>query len=181
MCRNSKLAANEVCSTNNDCELGSCGIESFDPTSNTVCCTSGELVRMYLSSSSSGWPTSGSCNYCRGQKLGTACGEIDSICQSDACVQQTCQATTLAANEECSIGNDCLMNVCGYESLSPKAKTVCCESGASTRVYLSSSDGWPSSGSRYFCTSQPTIMPVALMTNFACPMHVWGQLAKPTS
>ncbi|KAL9189826.1 hypothetical protein ACHAXT_009501 [Thalassiosira profunda] len=154
MCRNSKLAANEVCSIDNDCEQGKCDYASFSPSSSNVCCASGASTRIYTSSSD-GWPSGASRYFCTDQPLGTACGVTDSLCASDACVGGACSGAKLAANAACSASNDCSMGACGFSAFSPTASTVCCASGASTRIYTSSSDGWPSGASRYFCTDQP--------------------------
>jgi len=83
----------------------------------------------------------------------------DSICASDACVGGMCASSKLGHNESCAIGNDCALGVCGYDAFSVDASPICCPSGSSTRVYTSASDGWPSSGSRYFCTDQPNDTP----------------------
>lgn len=153
-CRSSKLAANEVCAIGNDCDLDTCAYESFSPTPSSVCCSSGNSMRI-CSSASNGWAVDGCRYFCIDQPIGTLCGENDGLCKSNACVGGTCQGSKLTTNESCSVNNDCILGACGYQSYSSSSSTVCCSSGARTRIFVSSSEGWPSSASRYFCTDQP--------------------------
>ena len=89
-----------------------------------------------------------------------ACGTYDELCMSNACVGTTCQANKLATNEVCTPNNDCQSGACRRASFSVDASFVCCESGATKSIWMSSSSGWPNSGSQSFCTSQPD--------NYAC-------------
>jgi len=143
----------QPCSVYNDCVGGSCGYESFSLASSTVCCASGASTGANVTSSF-GRPI-GYRYFCTDQPDGTLCGETDAICLSSACVGQTCKSSKLGANEGCAVDNDCVEGSCGYESFSSGYSKVCCASGASTEVSVTSSGGWSSREYRYFCTDQP--------------------------
>jgi hypothetical protein len=113
-----------TCVIHNDCEIGACGYDSFSEDASKVCCSSGESTSIMT------WDIEYQ-DFCTGLQLGVACGEHDDLCESKACVSQTCQGTKLSSDMECSIHNDCEIGACGYDSFSEDASKVCCSSGES--------------------------------------------------
>merc|ERR1712029_1263600 len=108
-----------------------------------------------MGSASDGWPSSETHHFCAGQPIGVPCGTSDEICATGACVGKACAISKLLDGEICTSDNDCIRGKCGYDSFSPSSSLVCCASGATMRVSAKTSDGWPSTRTRYFCTDQP--------------------------
>lgn len=152
VCESTKLVANSSCATNNDCSGGSCGLNTYDPSASTVCCSSGRTVSIFTSD---GWPSSKTRAFCTEQPDGEACGTTDGICASNACLGGVCVSKKLAANANCTANNECAWGSCAHEWFDSSASTVCCSSGATTSIFTHSSDGWATSAARDFCTNQP--------------------------
>jgi len=92
ICTSSKLAANEVCSDDNDCVGGSCAYGSVNSDALRVCCSSGNRSFVVIwQRKSNGWPSSGYHSFCTNRPDGTQCGSNNhEICSSKSCVGQKC-------------------------------------------------------------------------------------------
>ena len=87
------------------------------------------------------------------QELGSNCSVYDEMCLSNACVEGKCADEKKADSTPCTADNDCVSSACGYNSYNASlASQVCCSSGENVRRFTSTSQGWPTSESRYFCT-----------------------------
>ena len=144
----------QACTANSDCVSQECAYEFFDPKASLVCCWSGESTRIWTSATD-GWPNTGHKDFCQYQPIGTICGVTDNICASRACVRGKCVASKIKNKQLCDINNDCISRKCAHDFYSPNATLSCCSSGESESVYTYAKDGWPSDGSRSFCTHQP--------------------------
>jgi len=152
ICAESKISVGESCSIDNDCTSRQCGYDSFSPDASMVCCERNSHI-VYVTYND-GWLTDDSEPFCEDQPAGTACGEEDEICASNACVGEMCAESKTLVGDSCGVDNDCISGKCGYDSFSPDASLVCCESNSHT-VYVTYSDGWLIEGFRQFCADQP--------------------------
>jgi len=142
------------CISDSDCST-SCGYDFFGSEATLICCPS--TAAKVLTSSNDGWPSSGYRYFCKNRGDDTICGtqglEIDDICSSGMCVNGLCSETKIENEESCIRDNNCISGNCGYQHYSPDASLVCCPSGKAAFL-TSTSDGWPSTENRYFCTQQ---------------------------
>lgn len=176
ICAESKISVGESCSIDNDCTTRQCGYDSFSPDASMVCCERNSHI-VYVSYYY-GWLTEDSTPFCEDQPAGTACGEEDEICASNACVGGMCAESKKLVGDSCGVDNDCISGKCGYDAFSPDASLVCCERN-SYIVYVTYSDGWLIEGFKQFCQDQP-IGTVCVETNEICASYacVGGKCAE---
>ncbi len=154
ICTFSKRANDEECTIDNDCMTDKCSYSSYNPSSSLKCCRSGNSIAINTNKLF-GWPSSGYRYFCAGQKDGTLCGDKDSLCSSNACVNGRCSPSKLVDLSPCTIDNSCISNACALEFYGIESELKCCPSGAKQKIYTKLSDGWPTSADRYFCSYQP--------------------------
>ena len=181
VCSAGLLEPSSPCDDNNDCTSSSCAYDSYNSTSQLVCCTS-ESSRI-TKSQDSAFPKEGSSAYfCKGQPSGSRCPN-NKLCASGVCVQRTCKedlqgtnrtcddnddcASRVCVNDICLAGslepslpcddnNDCTSSSCAYDSYNSTSQLVCCTS-ESSRITKSQDSAFPKEGSSaYFCKGQPS-------------------------
>jgi hypothetical protein len=119
-CVEKALADGELCQDGTDCQNGACGLRSADPKSPRICCRGG--------ASASNWSASTFDTVCSAMPVGTYCRDLDSVCLSGFCVNQTCAKVRLAAFAPCADASDCQTGVCELAFADFSASKVCCPS-----------------------------------------------------
>jgi len=151
-CRSDLLDDGAECEEPNNCLGGHCGYYHDEDTK--VCCATGNSILLSEGPMCSNRPAGDMCQ-----------NSANSLCESNICVGQVCQATEQEVGERCDNHFDCANDACALASADPSSAYICCPTGE--YVFLKASpeeisnttkidreiDAFPISGLRV-CTGQ---------------------------
>jgi hypothetical protein len=103
ICTDNLRSPGEACDDDSDCSNKVCGLLTV-LSNKAVCCPTSQAEYCF------GCPVSAS--VCTGQATGAMCGELDSVCQSGACLGGTCLADRQANGQRCDSNADCIGSTC---------------------------------------------------------------------
>jgi len=153
-----------MCSDDSHCRSGSsCALADYSPDATQVCCSSSNVMQFVQINQGGDGTTGFTANYCTGVvKDGGYCG-FNAQCQSDVCVDNTCQPGKLEATEPCDDSSDCLNSACGLWSYSSEVgkNKVCCPSGGTVTGSIPGDGDDEEEGfaTEVYCTGQPMRSP----------------------
>jgi hypothetical protein len=141
-CSEEALADDEQCQDGTDCQNGACGLRRADDKSPRICCPGGASI--------TDWSAQGTYDtVCSAMPVGTFCRDLNNVCLSGFCVNQTCASDRLAELAPCTGASDCQTGVCELAFANFSASKVCCPTSATSFVYDETGD-W-----HYVCSHMP--------------------------
>lgn len=124
VCLAAKQPQLAVCESDTDCSNGVCAKANLAATGPQICCPCPDgTPKLDLSDQVN--------DVCRNQTVGQPCGLRNSLCASGVCVAGACLASKQLQLAPCESDPDCLNGVCGRESYTATANTICCPDGTS--------------------------------------------------
>ena len=116
VCRPKLLDDGMECEESSDCLQGHCG--HYHDDSVKICCPTGGSIQLSDGLMCSNRPADDVCE-----------NNANSLCQSNICVENTCQATVQREGAVCDNHFDCYNGACALASADPTAPYICCPTG----------------------------------------------------